>query len=201
MKAKEILRILKITRPTLCNYVKNGTIKATMMPNGQYNYDSKSVYDFLNNKRSRLSVIYSRVSTSKQKADLINQEDTLKKFMNHNGITVDKSYSDIKSGMSFERKGFSQLMEDVISYRVDTIYITYKDRLTRSAFNVIETLFSAFGTRIIALDSIDNPKTTEQEFLEEISTILHTFSMKMYSSRRKEKLKLIAKDIELESSL
>lgn len=32
------------TRPTLTKYVKNGTVKATLLPNGQYDYDDESVY-------------------------------------------------------------------------------------------------------------------------------------------------------------
>lgn len=43
MKAKEIMTKLKITRPTLCNYVKKGYIKAHKLPNGQYDYDDSSI--------------------------------------------------------------------------------------------------------------------------------------------------------------
>lgn len=44
MKSKEVLALLRVTRLTLTKYVKNGTIKATLLPNGKYDYDDESVY-------------------------------------------------------------------------------------------------------------------------------------------------------------
>ena len=48
MTAQEVLRILQITRPTLCKYVKTGIIKVTVKGNGRYDYDADSVYRMLN---------------------------------------------------------------------------------------------------------------------------------------------------------
>lgn len=118
-----------------------------------------------------------------------------------NGIKIDKVYSDISSGMNYDRKDFIKLMDDVMSYKIDTIYISYKDRFGRSAYNTIEKLFNSYGTQIIPISDIGITKNTEKEFLEEIVSLIHSFSMKMYSSRRKKKLKLIADDIDLESKI
>ena len=81
------------------------------------------------------------------------------------------------------------------------MYVTYKDRLTRLSFDMFKRLFSKYGTEIVVLNEIDNPKEIEKEIFEEIITLLHSFSMKMYSSRRKEKLNLIEKDLKLESEI
>ena len=43
MKAKEVLKILKITRPTLTSYVKNGKIRAVLQPNNFYDYNEDDV--------------------------------------------------------------------------------------------------------------------------------------------------------------
>jgi putative resolvase len=74
MKSKDMLRLLKITRPTLTKYIKGGWITGTKNKNGFYDYDDDSVYNFLNKDGKRINVIYSRVSTPKQKQDLENQE-------------------------------------------------------------------------------------------------------------------------------
>lgn len=50
LKAKQVLELLNITRPTLCKYVKQGLIKIDSEINGQYRYNSESVYALLNNK-------------------------------------------------------------------------------------------------------------------------------------------------------
>lgn len=36
MKSHEVLRLLRITRPTLTKYVKEGTVKIDSQINGQY---------------------------------------------------------------------------------------------------------------------------------------------------------------------
>ena len=44
MKAAEVMKLLGITRPTLCKYVKEGKIKTDACVNGQYRYNKESVY-------------------------------------------------------------------------------------------------------------------------------------------------------------
>lgn len=51
MRAKEVLKILSISRPTLCKYVKQGLIKVDSVINGQYRYNKESVLNLLNNKK------------------------------------------------------------------------------------------------------------------------------------------------------
>ena len=51
MRAKEVLDILGITRPTLCKYVKQGLIKIDSCINGQYRYNRESVTELLNGKK------------------------------------------------------------------------------------------------------------------------------------------------------
>jgi putative resolvase len=201
MKANEVLKKLNITRPTLSSYVKKGLIQVSKLPNGQYDYQEDSIYKFLNRNLDRQNVIYTRVSTSNQKKDLENQKDTIYKFCKNNGIKIDNSYSDISSGMNYDRKEFNKLMEDVLSYKIDTIYISYKDRFGRIAFDTIEKLFNSYGTRIVSISDIGTQKDTEKEFIDELVSMIHSFSMKMYSNRRKKKLELISKDLALESNI
>lgn len=198
MKAKRVLKLLKITRPTLSKYVKIGRIKASVLPNGFYDYDEESVYKSLNKKLSRKSVLYCRVSTNKQKKDLENQEKTLKDFCTNNGVIISDIYRDIGSGINFDRKEFQRLLKDIISHKVNRVYITYKDRLSRISYPLFENLFDEFNCKIIPLIEIDNEKLIEKEIINEIVSLIHSFSMKLYSNRRKEKLKLIEKDLKLE---
>lgn len=46
MKANEVLKLLRITIPTLTKYVKEGLIKVEKLPNGRYEYNIESVYFF-----------------------------------------------------------------------------------------------------------------------------------------------------------
>ena len=47
MKSKEVLKILQVTRPTLCKYVKAGLVKVDSVINGRYIYNDESVYHLI----------------------------------------------------------------------------------------------------------------------------------------------------------
>lgn len=189
MKTKDVLRILGITRPTLTKYVKNGTIGVTIMPNGRYDYNDEDVYRFLNKDCKRKTVIYARVSTKKQKKDLENQIEMLKQFCFMNGYVLGGIYSDIASGISFEnRSDFFTLLDEIIAGKVDKVIITYKDRLSRVGFELFKHLFLRFNTQIIVLSEVGNTELDSEEIFEEIISLLHCYSMKLYSKRNRAKI-------------
>lgn len=200
MKADKVLKLLKISRVTLCNYAKTGKIKATKLPSGHYDYDIDSVYELIGkrNKTKRVNVLYCRVSTPKQKKDLENQKKTLEEFCAKNGLTISNIYEDVGSGINFDRKGLSELILKVINHEVSKVIITYKDRLSRISFDLFKNLFEEFNCEIVVLNEIDDPKTVEKEIFKEIVDMIHCFSMRLYSSRRKEKLKLVEKQLKLD---
>lgn len=191
MKVKDVLKILKVTRPTLCSYVKSGKIKATLLPNRTYEYDDDSVYK-LAGIENRGSVIYCRVSTPNQKNDLFNQIETVKEYANKNGYNVTKVYSDIASGLSFDRGDFKEMIKDVIKYKIKTIFISHKDRFTRISFNMWKELCSEFGCEIIVINDVEED---DKGVFNDIISLLHCFSMKMYSKRRKKKIELVKDDL------
>lgn len=47
MKAKDVMKVLQISRATLYRYVKAGTIKVDCEINGQYRYNAESVFALL----------------------------------------------------------------------------------------------------------------------------------------------------------
>lgn len=195
MKANEVLNLLRITRPTLTKYVKEGIIKVDKLPNGRYEYDSNSVYSFLNKDVKRKTYIYARVSTSKQKADLDNQIELLKQFCFTNGYVISGIYSDIASGISFEkRNNFFKMLDDIIDNKVEKVVITYKDRLSRVGFDLFYHLFKKYNCEIIVMSEIGSEKLDSQEIFEEIVSLLHCYSMKLYSKRKAAKIKEVLSD-------
>ena len=57
MFAKDVLRVLQVSRPTLTKYVKTGIIRVHVMPNGHYDYNEEDVYKFLNKDVKRKTYI------------------------------------------------------------------------------------------------------------------------------------------------
>lgn len=201
MKAKEVLKLLNVTRNTLTKYVQMGLIKVSTTPTGRYIYDDDSVFAFIGLKKKRdnkLIISYSRVSTQSQKSQLKEQTNRIYNSCINLGIALDKQLEDVKSGMSYDRKGFQELCQLVIQGKVQIIVIENKDRLIRFGFDIFEQFFKYFGTTIKVLnDNIEN-KTYEQELTEDLISIIHYFTMKSYSHRRK--LNKLRKELENEQA-
>ena len=192
MKASEVLQLLKISRPTLTKYVKEGKIKVTVKGNGQYDYDVDSVYKMLNKDIERKTYLYARVSTVKQKKDLENQIQLLKNYCFQNGLQINGIYTDIASGISFEkRKDFFTMLDDIIVGKVKKVVITYKDRLSRVGFELFSYLFKKYGCEIIVVSEVGSEKLDSEEIFEEIVSLLHCYSMKLYSKRKGQKIKSV----------
>lgn len=199
MKSKEVLKILGVTRTTLTKYVKEGTIKVTKMKNGYYNYDDDSVYAFIGLKKKKHDskiISYARVSTQNQKEQLKAQSNRIYESCISKGIVLDEQIEDIKSGMSFDRKGFDKLCQEVIRGNVEMIVIENKDRLMRFGYEMFEKFFRYFGTKILVLNDEISNKSYEQELTDDLISIIHYFSMKSYSHRRK--LNKLRKELEVE---
>lgn len=202
MKSSKVLKILNISRQTLVKYVKNGDIRVVMQTNKQYDYNEEDVYRKAGLSENRVNVVYARVSTPKQKRDLENQAETLINYCNANGVKVDKVYKDIASGMNFDRKQFRSMLENVLNYRISSIYITYKDRFSRISFDMFERLFLEYNCKIIVINKIESTtEDDEKEIFSDIISMLHCFAMKMYLRRRKKKMELIKEDLENELDL
>lgn len=198
MKSKEVLKLLGVRRETLSRYVKEGKIKVSHRYNKTfYEYDDDSVYAFLGktiDKHDRDIVTYSRVSTQNQKKQLDEQKQRIYDSCIARGLIVSKQYSDIKSGMSSDRKDFQELLRRVIKGEIELVVIENKDRFIRFGFDLLEHLFKYYNCKILVLNDVLDNKTYEQELTEDLISIIHYFTMKNYSHRRK--LNKLRKELE-----
>ena len=105
---------------------------------------------------------------------------------------LDNGYYDynINSVYNFNRKEFSKLLTDVLNHNVANIIITYKDRLSRLSFMTLNNIFKHFGTNVIIINNNNNNNNSnDNDLYEELLNIIHLFSTKSYSSRRKKLIK------------
>ena len=195
---KEAKSILHINATTLKYWKDSGKIKYKKLSNKKYLYDIDSILQ--ESTINKDNVIYARVSNTKQFNDLQNQIELIKNYCMSNGIQINKIYKDIASGMNENRKDFNLLIDDVINGKINKIFISFKDRLTRFGFDYFKNMFAKFGTQIIILDQLEESnKTFQDELTDDLISIIHHFSMKLYSNRRskfKEIEKIIGKDID-----
>ena len=200
MRAKETLELLQVHRVTLNNYVRSGKIRVTKLANGRYEYNDDDVYAFIGKKKKShgtKTISYSRVSTQAQKGQLKEQTQRIYESCVSRGLVLDEQYEDIGSGMSFNRKSFDKVCQMIFHGDVELLVIENKDRLVRFGFEMLEKFFKYFGTKILVLnDSIEN-KSYEQELTDDLISVIHYFTMKSYSHRRK--LNKLRKELENEA--
>lgn len=67
-------------------------------------------------------------------------------------------------------------------------------------FELFAYLFKKYGCEIIIISEVGSERLDSQEILEEIISLLHCYSMKLYSSRKAKKIKeILEKDDSPES--
>ena len=203
--SKQVKELLKISDTTLMRYRNENLIKYKKISDRKILYEKDSIDSLLNGKNietnlekiknKKLNVIYCRVSTTKQKDDLIKQEQLLKDYCNSNGIIINKVFTEIASGMNEDRNELNKLLKLIVNDEINKIFITYKDRLTRFGFGYIENICKLFNVEIIILNNTINQESFENELLNDLISIIHHFSMKLYGKRRSE-LNKIKKQLE-----
>ena len=186
VSAKEAKRLLQVNGTTLKVWKDSGRLKHKKLSEKKILYDVDSVLPSLDSERKRRNLIYARVSNTKQKNDLDNQIEMIKSYCISHGIEVDAIYKEIASGMNENRKELNLLIDEVISGNVQTVFISFRDRLSRFGFDYFKNLFAKYNTEIKVLDEFEETnKTFQEELTEDLISIIHNFSMKLYSNRRK----------------
>ena len=79
------------------------------------------------------------------------------------------------------------MLDEILDYKVETVIIAYKDRLSRIGFELFSNLFAKFGTKIVVVSEVGSKKLDGEEIFEEIISMLHCYSMKHYSKRKNDK--------------
>lgn len=78
---------------------------------------------------------------------------------------------------------------------MNRIFISYKDRLTRFGFNYIKQICDFNNVEIIIMSDDQEDKSLEFELAEDIISIIHSFSGKLYGLRKDVKSK-VAKELD-----
>ena len=126
-----------------------------------------------------MKIGYCRVSTHNQKSSLQNQEDYLRNYTNVKGVILDEVFTDIGSGINYNRKNFNKILELVEAREDSEIYVTYKDRFV--GFDWFNTFCEKHDAKIIVLNQ---PSTSpEQELAEDLLNIVTVFSARNHGLR------------------
>ena len=174
---RDACEILQIDPTTLRKWDREGKIRCVRLSNNFRRVPESEINRILGVKNNRTSLIYARVSSHDQKADLDRQIQKLQTVSPESHVV-----SDIRSGMKFNRKGFIELLELVEKDKVSAIYITHKDRLARFGFDLVEKVCNIHGTEIVETDG-DEILSANEELTKDLISIITSFSARLYGLR------------------
>jgi putative resolvase len=165
---------LNVSEKTLRNWDRDGLIITIRTPKNQRRYDIDSV---LGSQTTRVTALYARVSSAKQKEDLQRQIDFLQEK-----YPKGKLYKDIGGGLNFKRKGLLSLLEQVMSGNIESIVVGHQDRLARFGVDLIRWFCEQKDCQLVVLSRTE--LSPERELVEDILSIIHCFSCRLYGLRK-----------------
>jgi len=128
----------------------------------------------------KLTVIYARCSTHKQKENLERQKDRLRKHAEGKGYKY-MLVDEIASGINEKRKGLHKVINLIFEGKVERILIEYKDRLARFGYEYLWAIFRNLGVKVEIIQ--DKTQKYEEELAEDIMKILTCYSARYYGAR------------------
>lgn len=140
------------------------------------------------------AVAYCRVSSSAQRPDLRNQRRVLEDFVAARGLANVDFVEEVGGGLNFERKRFLALMDAIGRGEVHTLVLAHRDRLTRFGFEWFAHYASVHGCELLVLNQ--ERLSPEPEMVQDLMTIVHGFSSRLYGLRnyRKKLAEALTKD-------
>ena len=165
---------------TLRKYADDGRIKAHKIGGGRRMFDVSSLLDATGRGGQRPPVVcYCRVSSHKQKDDLVRQVALMRGQFPDADII-----QDVGSGLNFKRKGLQSVLQRLLQGDKFTLIVAHRDRLCRFGFDLFEYLFEQNGGEIMVLDRTE--VSPQRELTEDLLAIIHEFSCRMHGLRRYE---------------
>ncbi len=172
---KEACNYLGVSISTLRRWDKQGKIKSIRTPGGQRRF---CILEY--EQKAKPTILYARVSTHSQKDDLERQAEFLRQAYPNAELI-----REIGSGLNFRRRKFIAILERIYQRDIGRFVCAYPDRVVRFGFPLIEWLCEQAECELVVLN--ERNLSPEQELVEDILSILHCFSARLYGLRNYKK--------------
>ena len=196
-RIRDLSRFFGVTDVTLRTWEKEGRIKF-LRTEGKSRYLTKDLLIEELDKRglfiddrpvNKKDILYARVSSYDQKSNLDRQIMFL--LTNISDLQQPVVLSEVGSGLNDKRKKFQTLIKMIMNDEVSRIFVTYKDRLTRFGFNMLEEICKLKDVQIIVVNQVKEKQSVEDELVSDMMSLVASFSGKLYSMRSKQKKKKV----------
>ncbi|GHO79131.1 hypothetical protein KSD_69230 [Ktedonobacter sp. SOSP1-85] len=169
---------------TLQRWDREGRLTAKRTVSGRRYYDEADLATALNlpqRSAARRIVAYCRVSSPAQRPDLQNQRVALERYAVSRHLMVDEWIMEIGGGLNFERKRFLRLIDAIVEGEISCLLIAHQDRLARFGFDLLKHLCETHHTEVVVMNT--ETLSPEQEVVQDLMSIVHCFSSRLYGLR------------------
>ena len=173
---------------TLQRWDREGVLPSTRTPTGRRMYGVDQINRFLGIQelpKHRVKLAYCRVSSMAQKPDLANQKSVITQFCVGRGLANVEYVDEIGGGLNFKRVKFLSLVDRICAGEVETLVLAHKDRLARFGFELLRHLCEKHQCEVLIIN--DEKLSPEREMVEDLMTIVHCFSSRLYGLRNYKK--------------
>lgn len=182
-KVGKAAKLLGVSRVTLQKWDREGKLVANRNETNRRYYTDEQINNFLRKPRIELNriVAYCRVSSPNQRPDLKNQRKCLEEFCKASGIANVDYLEEIGGGLNFNRPVFLEIIHEITVGRISKLIVAHKDRLCRFGFELIKNLCDLNNCELLVVNV--EQLSPEQEMVQDLMTIIHCFSSRLYGLR------------------
>ena len=114
------------------------------------------------------AVLYARVSSHDQKADLERQMDRLRSFASQRGLVIQQEIKEIASGLNSNRKKLNKILKD---RSISPIVVEHRDSLARFGVNMLEASLEASNRSILVMNETEHKDDLVQDFIDVVTSM------------------------------
>ncbi len=181
----EMASRLGVAVVTLRRWDREGRLKPTLRTLGGHRR-----YGEVTQSASTRTVLYARVSSHDQKADLDRQKVRLSAYAEAHGWSDCEVISDLGSGLNFRKRGLLRLLDLIVRGAIARLVIENKDRLFRFGTDLLfrfgaDLLFrlcAARGIDVVIVEADVKP-SFEVDLARDVLEIITVFSARLYGAR------------------
>lgn len=185
MKLSDYAKKLGISYRTAWNYFKQGKLNAYQTHTGTI------IVRESGSSIVKKVAIYCRVSSAENKTNLESQKNRLLNYCAAKGYKVNRTVTEIGSGVNDARKQWLSLLQDK---SINLIVVEHKDHFTRFGFNAYKVLLNNENRDI---EIVNESETGKDDLLQDFVAIITSFCARLYGQRRcKRKTEKIVKELQ-----
>lgn len=122
------------------------------------------------------AALYTRVSSSDQKADLDRQLARLSEFAAAHRLRVIDTVKEVGSGLNGHRRALLRLLGNPL---IGVVVVEHRDRLMRFGFEYVEAALKASQRQLLVID----PTETTDDIVRDVHEVLVSMCARLYGKR------------------